>query len=144
MTDIFNTRIHIGGPCPLTPWLLRTSRLCRIIYGKPINDSFSQKTENVQSRACLGITGAIQRTSRDKLYQKLRLESLSEKRWYRKLVFFQKIINNLSPTYFTAYLSTSTPPSLYNTRISNQNTFRNISCKAEHLKNVFYPYCISE
>ena len=52
-------------------------------------------------------TGAIQGTSRDKLYQEQGLESLSDSRWSRKLAFFNKIINNLSQAYLTAYLNLS-------------------------------------
>ena len=77
-----------------------------------------------------------------KIYQELGLESLTDWRWYRNLVFFQKIIKNLSPTYLATYLNNNTPPFIYNTRISYQNTFRNISCK--NFKSAFYPYCISE
>ena len=51
-----------------------------VIYHKPHNDSFSQKIENV-NRACLGITGALEGISWDKLYQDLGLESFSDRRW---------------------------------------------------------------
>ena len=77
-------------------------------------------------------TGAIQGTSRDKLYQEQGLESLSDSRWYRKLAFFNKIINNISQAYLTAYLNNNIPPSLYNTRISCQNIFRNILCRTKN------------
>ena len=35
-----------------------------ILYDKPENKNFQTKLENVQYRACLGIAGAIQGTSR--------------------------------------------------------------------------------
>ena len=70
----------------------------------------------------------IEGTSRDKLYQVLGLESLGDRRWYKKLAFFYKTISNLPPTHLTAHLSRNTPPCLYNTRIQFQNTFRNILC----------------
>ena len=68
-----------------------------IIYDKPNNASFKTKIENVQYRACIAITGAIQGTSRKRLYRELALESLTDRRWIRKLVFFYKIKNGLSP-----------------------------------------------
>ena len=48
------------------------------------------------------MTGSIQGAAQEKLYQELGLESLSDRRWYGKLVFCYKINNNLSPTYLTA------------------------------------------
>ena len=47
-----------------------------IIYDQPQNESFCEKLESVQYKAALAITGAIQGTSREKIYQKLGLESL--------------------------------------------------------------------
>ena len=40
-----------------------------IIYGQPQNESFSEKLESVQYKTALAITGAIQGSSREKLYQ---------------------------------------------------------------------------
>ena len=42
-----------------------------ILYDKPSNENFQNKLEKVQYRACLAITGAIQRTSRTKPYDEL-------------------------------------------------------------------------
>ena len=42
-----------------------------IIYDQPQNESFCEKTESVQYKAALAITGAIQGTSRDKIYHEL-------------------------------------------------------------------------
>ena len=50
--------------------------------------SFHHKLEFIQYNACLAITGAIRGTSKEKLYQKLGLESLQLRRWYRKLEMF--------------------------------------------------------
>ena len=46
-----------------------------IIYDQPQNESFSEKLESVRNKATLAITGAIQGTSCDKIYQELGLES---------------------------------------------------------------------
>ena len=56
-----------------------------IIYDQPQNESFCEKIESVQYRAALAITGAIQGTSRDKLYHELGFESLKPRRWYEGL-----------------------------------------------------------
>ena len=52
-----------------------------IIYDQPQNDFFSEKLESIQYKAALAITGAIQGTSSDKIYQELGLESLKSRRW---------------------------------------------------------------
>ena len=44
-----------------------------IIYDQPQNEYFCDKFELVQYKAAIAITGAIQGTSRDKLYQELGL-----------------------------------------------------------------------
>ena len=56
-----------------------------ILYDKPNNEHFQNKLEKVQYRACPAITGAIQGTSRTKLYDELGLHS---RRWCNKLIFF--------------------------------------------------------
>ena len=38
--------------------------------------------------ACLAITGAIKKSSRNRLYQELGIESLRDRRWYRSVFFF--------------------------------------------------------
>ena len=42
-----------------------------IIYDQPQNESFCEKIESIQYKAALAITGAIQGTSREKIYQDL-------------------------------------------------------------------------
>ena len=74
-----------------------------IIYDKPLNESLKRKIEMVQYNAALIITGAFKGTSRDKIYQELGLESLADRRWTRKLIFFHKILR-LRPSYLKDYL----------------------------------------
>ena len=47
-----------------------------IIYDQPHNEPVCEKRDSVQCKVALAITGAIQGTSREKIYQELRLESL--------------------------------------------------------------------
>ena len=56
-----------------------------ILYDKPNNENFQNKLEKVQYRACLAITGAIQGTSRTKLYDELSLHSLIKRCWCNKV-----------------------------------------------------------
>ena len=56
-------------------------------------------SKNVQYQACLAIPGDFQGTSCESLYRELELESLLTRRWYRKMIFFYKILNGLAPEY---------------------------------------------
>ena len=76
-----------------------------ILHDKPENENFQNKLEVVQYRACLAITGAIQRTSRQKLYDELGLHSLSKRRWRNKLIVLCKILNGFLPKYLYLYLT---------------------------------------
>ena len=66
-----------------------------ILYDKPNNENFQNKLEKVKYRDCIPITGAIQGTSRIKLYDELGLHSLIKRGWCNNLTFFYKIVNGL-------------------------------------------------
>ena len=70
-----------------------------IIYDEAFNNSFPQKIESLQYNAALAITGAVRGTSREKNYQELGLDSLQQRRRYRKLCLFFKIYKNQCPKY---------------------------------------------
>ena len=114
-----------------------------IIYDKPNNASFKNKIENVQYRACTAITGAIQGTSREYLYRELGLESLTDRRWNRKLVFFYKIVTSLSPQYLSRYLNLNNSSS-YMPTSSNLNKIKGIRSRTEQFKYSFFPFCINK
>ena len=62
------------------------------IYDPAFKNSFHQKNEFLQYNTALAITGAIRGTSREKIYQELGLESLQQRRWYKKTMsLFQDI-----------------------------------------------------
>ena len=48
----------------------------------PNNESFKSRIESIQYKACVATTGAIQGTSRERLYRELGLESLSDRCWF--------------------------------------------------------------
>ena len=77
-----------------------------IIYDQAYNLSFHQKLESIQYNAALALTGAIRGSSREKLYQELSLESLQQRRWYRKLCCFYKTDNKQTPGYLTELILT--------------------------------------
>ena len=79
-----------------------------IIYDKAFIGSFQKKLETIQYNAALAITGAIRGSSREKVYSELGLESLQDRRSYRKLCVFYKILNNMSPKYLSDIIPSTT------------------------------------
>ena len=76
-----------------------------VIYDQPHNESFRNRIESVQYNAALAITGAIKGSSCERIYQELGLESLQERRWYRRLVYFFKIVRGYAPSYLRSFAS---------------------------------------
>ena len=107
-----------------------------ILYDKPDNESFQNKIEKVQYKACLAITGAIQGTSREKLYEELGLHSLVERRRRNKLIFFYKIVNGLLPDYLYSYLNFASQQN-YPLRSAKAFKIIPISARKSHLKSLF-------
>ena len=88
-----------------------------IIYDQPQNDSFCEKPESVQHKAALAITGIMQGTSREKIYQELGLESLNSRRWYKRLSCMLNIMKGETPNY----LINLVPKCETNTRTRNNS-----------------------
>ena len=60
--------------------------------------------EQVQYKAALVVSGCWQGTSRERLYRELGWEHLSDRRWFRRLTIFYKIINGMTPDYLRNHL----------------------------------------
>ena len=110
-----------------------------VIYDQPNNDSFSDKIEQLQYKACLAITGAIQGTSRECLYNELGLESLSSRRWCRKLCAIYNLLSTQCPKYLFDIIPSS--ERFYDTR-KKQRPFFN--CRTDCFKYSFFPNSLSE
>jgi len=119
---------------------------CDVIYHKPcIVNAFDSSTnlnylmntlERIQYHAALAITGTWKGTNLNKIYEELGWESLTDRRWSRRLFHFYKIYNNLTPTY----LRDPIPPRrihLFGTR--SGNVLNEIRCNSSRYRNSFYP-----
>ena len=73
-----------------------------VVYDQPSNDALSSKLETVQYNPALAITGAINGTSRKKLYQELGLEYLQQRRCMRCLCLFYKVVSTKLPAKLTS------------------------------------------
>ena len=114
-----------------------------LIYDKPDNKSFKDWVEKVQYNATLAITGAIRGTSRECIYNELGLEFLADRRWYRKMTFFYKIVKNLAPKYLQSYLL---PQALNqcSTRVAKKNLLTTLPSRTLTFSSTFFPYCNNE
>ena len=114
-----------------------------ILYDKPGNQNFQNKLEKVQYKACLAITGAIQGTSRQKIYDELGLHTLIERRWRSKLTFFYKIVNGLLPEYLYSYLKFPSQEN-YPLRSALTTKMNPIPSRSKTFRKTFFPYFINE
>ena len=63
-----------------------------------------ESIERIQYQVALIITGAWKGSNRNKLYEELGWESLSDRRWSHRLFQIFKIHNGLIPNYLTENL----------------------------------------
>ena len=75
-----------------------------------------------------------------RLYHELGFESLSARRWYRRLVYFFNIVSCNSPVYLYSLLPAKQRS--YDPIISN--LFRKFTSHTSFFKDSFFPYCTSE
>ena len=111
-----------------------------IIYDQAYNSAFHDKLESIQYNASLAITGAIRRTSTEKIYQELGLESLKSRRWFRKLCYFYKIFNEKSASYLFNLIPNC--KRVHNTRLSYH--IPPIKVRHDYFKNSFFLSAITE
>ena len=77
-------------------------------------------------------------------YRELGLESFAERRWSRKIFFFNKIINGLLPVYLHSCISCY-GEGFYQTRSVNQKNLRQFSTRTKIFESsFFFPYCVKE
>ena len=107
----------------------------QINLGVTLN-SLMEKVERTQYQAALAITGTWQGTNRSKLYEELGWETLSDRRWCRRILHVHKIEKYKTPSYLRDKLPPHRRP-LY--RFNNSNTFQEIRCKTSRRKNSFFP-----
>ena len=103
-----------------------------IIYDQAYNETFHQKVESIQYNA---LSGAIRRSSREKLYHELGLECLQRRRRYRKLCLFYKISKENKSVYLFNLVPTKN--SNHNTRNTDKITL--FHTKHNFFKNYFFP-----
>ena len=105
-----------------------------IIYDQPHNESVCEKPESVLYKIALAITGAIQGTSREKIYQELGLESIRARRWYKRLSCMFKIVKEEASNYLINLI-----PKIQQTTRTRINRMPTFHCRTDCFKNSFFP-----
>ena len=116
---------------------------CDVIYHiPPLNtpvigmslQTLMEKIERIQYQAALAVTGTWKGTNRNKLYEDLGWESLSDRRMCKRLLQFHKIVDRKTPNYLIKKL----PPNHRNL-INLPYIFRVNRCRTDRYANSFYP-----
>ena len=126
---------------------------CDVIYHIPAitkeaSDSDSIRTlnylmgtlESTQYQAALAVSGAWKGTSQIKIYDELGWESLDQRRMFRRLVQFYKIMTDQTPDYLR-FPTLSLHRHLYGIRFGN--VLKDIAWKNYRYRNSFFPDCVS-
>ena len=101
--------------------------------------SFLEKLESVEYKTASAITGAMQGTSRNKVYQNLGIESVKARRWYRGLSCMFKIMKEEAPNYLVNLIPKC------NQTIRTRNTHvPNFHCPTDCFRYSFFPSSLKD
>ena len=95
--------------------------------------------EQVQYKSVLLVSGCWHGTKREKLYDELGWESLSDRRWSRRMTMFYKILNGMAPSYLLAHV----PEHISSNAPFRRNDIRPPFSRTNRYDNSFFPFCIS-
>ena len=95
-----------------------------------------ERMEQVQYQAALAITGCWHGSNRAKLYEELGWETLSDRRWSRRLIQLYKIRNNMTPRYLSKNLPLQRSGSL---RLNGPTMYQEYFCNTTRYMNSFFP-----
>ena len=99
---------------------------------------FRTDYKKVQYRGFLPIAGAVQETSRTKLYVELGLSSLIKRRWWNKLT---KIVKSLLSPY--SYLDFPSEIK-YSLTSASASVLKPVLSRTQFFENSFFWYCINQ
>ena len=97
-----------------------------------------EKLELVQYKAGLAITGAMQGTSRDNIYQELGSESPKSRRWYKRLSCMIKVMKEETPNYLIGLVSK------FETSIRKRNSGPAFNYRTDFFKYSFFPSTLND
>ena len=96
--------------------------------------------ESTQYQAALAVSGAWKGTNTEKIYNELGWETLDQRRMFRRLVQFYKIMTGQTPEYLR-FPTRSLHRHLYGVRFGN--VLKDIICENYRYRNSFFPDSVS-
>ncbi len=127
---------------------------CDIIFHQPPADGElstklsvnMEKLESVQIQAAYAVSGAWKGTSTIKVYRELGWEWLSQRRWYRRMTVFYKIVHKISPKYLSDCITFPDPPwiSVYGRQLPNGEPLilTPFVPRTDKFSSSFFPSCV--
>ena len=94
-----------------------------------------ERMEQVQYQAALAITGCWHGSNRAKLYEELGWETLSDRRWSRRLIQLYKIRNNMTPLYLSKNIPLQRSGSF---RLNGPTMYQEYFCNTTRYMNSFF------
>ena len=94
-----------------------------------------QSIGSTQYQAALAVSGAWKGSNTSKLYEEFGWESLTNRRWYRRLLHFYKIVKDLTPPYLKDIIL-PLRRSLYG---HQREIFHELRCHSFSLMDSFFP-----
>ena len=95
-----------------------------------------QSLESTKYQAAMAVLGAGKGSRKISMYEELGWESMSDRRWFRRLCQFYKIQNDLTPLYLKEAIP-QPRTFLYGQR--QENVLHEIPCRTTRFFNSFYP-----
>ena len=120
-----------------------------VIYHTPLIESlfdsssrlsyWMNQVERIQYQAALAVTGTWKGTNTDKIYEELGWESLTKRRWFRRLVQLFKIQSGQTPDYLKIPIPS---PHKHGISLRRVNVLPGIKCRTTSYSNSFYPHAV--
>jgi hypothetical protein len=112
------------------------------IFPKIVHNEMADRIESKQYQAARIVTGAWKGTKRDKLYDDLGWESLSDRRTCRKLALLFEIQEENFPRYLSAVVDEQKYDA--NSRFYNKDLLKSFVCRTNAYKLSFFPSTIED
>ena len=113
--------------------VIYTPKICNMFDSSFLLSNWMDLIERVQYQAALALTGTWKGTSTNKIYEELGWESLSDRRWFHRLVQ-----NGFTPVY----LKTPVPPRNHLYGTGSENDLHSIKCRINSYLRSVYPHTV--
>ena len=133
-------KMHIRPHLDYCDFIFHTPAISNVPNSN-VNLSYQMNAfEILQYETALAITGSWRGTNRYKIYEELGWESLHERRTFRRLTQFYKIMNRLTPQYLVDPVPL---PRRHLFGVRSTNVLNSVPCRSERFRKSFYPDAVT-